>query len=70
MNEIATQKKLVRTRDERMIAGVCGGIARYAGLDPVIIRLALAASILLGGAGVVLYIAAWIIVPEEDTATV
>ncbi|MGW0229798.1 PspC domain-containing protein [Actinopolymorpha singaporensis] len=69
MNEIATQKKLVRTRDERMIAGVCGGIARYAGLDPVIIRLALAASILLGGAGVVLYIAAWIIVPEEDTAT-
>ncbi|MFD2082206.1 phage shock protein C [Actinopolymorpha cephalotaxi] len=69
MNEISTQKKLVRTKDERMIAGVCGGIARYAGLDPVIIRLALAASILLGGAGVVLYIAAWIIVPEEDPAT-
>ncbi|GAA2754972.1 PspC domain-containing protein [Actinopolymorpha rutila] len=69
MNEIASQKKLVRTKNERMIAGVCGGIARYAGLDPVIIRLALAASILLGGAGVVLYIVAWIIVPEEDPAT-
>lgn len=67
MNETASYKKIVRTKNERMIAGVCGGVAQYAGVDPVIVRLALAALTVLGGTGILVYIAAWIIIPEEGT---
>jgi phage shock protein C len=59
-------KRLTRSRTDRMIAGVCGGFAEYAGVDVNIIRLALAALTLLAGTGIVLYILAWLIVPEGD----
>ncbi|HEY8458297.1 MAG TPA: PspC domain-containing protein [Actinopolymorphaceae bacterium] len=59
-------KKLVRTRDDRMIAGVCGGIGRYVGLDPVVVRLGMVVLALVWGLGLVIYLAAWIIVPEEE----
>jgi phage shock protein C len=59
-------KKLVRTKDERMIAGVCGGLAKYAGVDPVIVRLGMVALVIFGGAGLLLYLAGWIIIPEEE----
>jgi len=49
-----------------MIAGVCGGFAAYLGVDVNIIRLALVALTLLGGTGVVLYLIAWLIVPEGE----
>jgi phage shock protein C len=49
-----------------MIAGVCGGIAKYAGVDPVLVRLAMVALVIFGGAGLLLYLAGWIIIPEED----
>ncbi len=65
MNDI-TPKKLLRTKDERMIAGVCGGLAKYAGVDPVIVRLAMVALVIFGGAGLLLYLAGWIIIPEEE----
>jgi phage shock protein C len=61
-----TPKKLLRSKDERMIAGVCGGLARYAGIDPVIVRLAMVALVIFGGAGLLLYLAAWIIIPEAE----
>ncbi|WP_020578574.1 PspC domain-containing protein [Actinopolymorpha alba] len=67
MNETSTPKKLVRTKNDRMIAGVCGGIARYANVDPVIIRLAMVALVIFGGAGALIYLAGWIIIPEEET---
>jgi phage shock protein C len=70
MNETLTQKKLVRTRDERMIAGVCGGLARYAGVDAVLVRLGMVALVLFGGTGILLYIACWILMPEEETSTI
>jgi len=66
MNDTPGPKKLVRTKDDRMIAGVCGGIARYAGVDPVLVRLAMVALAIFAGAGALLYIAGWIIIPEED----
>ncbi|GAA2614928.1 PspC domain-containing protein [Actinomadura fulvescens] len=60
-----SSKQLRRTRDGRMIAGVCSGAGRYLGVDPNIIRLVLATFSIFGGAGVLLYAAAWVLIPEE-----
>jgi len=57
-------KRLYKSRTERMIAGVCGGLGKYFDIDPVIVRLA-AVFFAIWGAGVIAYIVAWIIVPEE-----
>ncbi|PRW63559.1 PspC domain-containing protein [Actinopolyspora mortivallis] len=55
-----------RARDERMIAGLCGGAAKLFGIDPTIVRVALVAATLIGfGLGFVLYLVCWIVVPEE-----
>jgi phage shock protein C len=48
-----------------VIAGVAGGLGRYLGVDPIIVRIALVVFALSGGAGVLLYIVAWIAIPEE-----
>ena len=52
-----------------MIAGVCGGLGRYFNVDPVLFRIAFAASLLLGGVGGLLYLGAWVFVPEDGDAT-
>jgi len=56
-------KRLQRSRDEKLIAGVCGGIAEYFDVDPVIVRVAFVLFTLFGGAGVLLYIVLWVIMP-------
>jgi len=62
----APVKKLRRSREDRMVAGVCGGIAKLFGMDAALVRIILVAATLLGfGTGAVLYVAAWFIVPEE-----
>lgn len=58
-------KRLYRSRRDRVLGGVCGGLANYLSADPAVVRLAWVAFSLLGGAGVLLYLIAWIIVPEE-----
>ncbi|MBW2975814.1 PspC domain-containing protein [Candidatus Woesearchaeota archaeon] len=58
-------KRLFRSKKNRVIAGVCGGIGEYLGIDPTVIRLLWILFTLLGGAGILAYIIAWIIVPEE-----
>jgi phage shock protein PspC (stress-responsive transcriptional regulator) len=58
-------RRLYKSRDERMIAGVCGGIAEYFGIDPVIVRVIAVALVFAGGAGLLAYLAAWLLVPEE-----
>ena len=59
-------KRLVRTKKDRMLAGVCGGIAQHFGIDSTLVRLLFAFVVLFGiGAGVLFYIIAWIIIPEE-----
>jgi phage shock protein PspC (stress-responsive transcriptional regulator) len=70
LNEATTQvKKLRRSRSDKMIAGVCGGVAKMIGVDAAILRIILVAATLLGfGTGAVLYVAAWILMPEEDAA--
>jgi phage shock protein PspC (stress-responsive transcriptional regulator) len=58
-------RRLKRSRDDRLIAGVCGGLGRYFGIDPVIFRVGAVALIFLGGAGALLYLAAILLVPDE-----
>jgi phage shock protein C len=58
--------RLHRSRSDRMLAGVCGGLAESLGVDAGLIRIALVALTVLGfGFGIVLYLAAWILAPEE-----
>lgn len=64
-----TKKRFRRTRDGKMIAGVCAGTGRYLNVDPNIIRLGLAGFTLLGGAGIALYAIAWVVIPEEGADT-
>ncbi|WP_158848385.1 PspC domain-containing protein [Saccharothrix deserti] len=60
-------KKLRRSRNDKMVAGVCGGVAKLLGVDAALLRILLVAATLFGfGAGAVLYLAAWILMPEED----
>jgi len=58
-------KKLYRSKKDSVIAGVCGGIAEYFELDSTLIRLLFILIVFLGGAGVVAYIIAWIIIPPN-----
>ncbi len=58
-------EKLYRSLDNRKLAGVCGGLGEYFSIDPVIIRLAWIAFILVGGAGILAYIIAWIVIPDK-----
>lgn len=59
------QGKLVRSRLNRKIGGVCGGLAEYFSIDPTILRLIWAVSILLFGTGLLVYIIAWAVIPES-----
>jgi phage shock protein PspC (stress-responsive transcriptional regulator) len=61
-------KRLTRSTSDRVIAGVAGGLGRYFGIDPVVMRLALVVLIFFGGAGLILYGAAWLLVPSDDKA--
>lgn len=62
----AEYRKLYRSRSERMIAGVCGGLGEYFGIDPTLMRVLFVAATLFGfGAGPIIYLALMIIVPNE-----
>jgi len=59
-------KKLYRSRTNRMIAGVCAGLADFFGIDPTVVRLVFVAGALLGfGSFVLIYLVLFIVVPEE-----
>jgi len=57
-------QKLNRSRSQRIIAGVCGGLAEYFGVDVTLVRLAWILIFFAGGTGGVLYLIAWVIIPE------
>ncbi len=58
-----------RSRSDKMIAGVCGGLARYFAVDPVIVRLIFVLAVLLGGVSPFIYLLLWLIMPEEHANT-
>lgn len=59
------QSRLVRPRSGRMVAGVAAAIARQLGVDVTLVRLAFVVSLFFGGLGVLVYLAAWLLIPEE-----
>ena len=58
-------KRLYKSRENRMLGGVCGGIAEYFGIDPTLVRLGWVLFCALGGSGFIAYIIAAIIIPER-----
>ena len=65
MDTIVEHKRLVRPKDDRWLGGVCRGLGAYFDLNPAIYRIAFAALTFAGGTGVLLYAAAWLVIPEE-----
>jgi phage shock protein PspC (stress-responsive transcriptional regulator) len=63
-SEASGPKRLLRSRDDRMIAGVAGGLGRYFDVDPVIFRIAFAVSVFFGGLGALVYLALALFVPS------
>ena len=61
-------RRLERSRSDRMLAGVCGGLARYFDLNPAFYRVGFVVLTLLGGAGILIYLAAALVIPEEGKA--
>lgn len=60
-----TSRRLFRSRRNKMVAGVCGGVAEYFGWDPTIVRVLFVLSLFLPGPQVLAYLLAWIIIPKE-----
>lgn len=64
-----SEKRLVRSRGNKMLAGVCGGLAEYLGVDPVIVRLAAVLLTLWNGVGLLIYLVLALIMPQEPELT-
>jgi phage shock protein C len=62
---MAQTRKLYRSKTDRKLAGVCGGLAEYFNLDATLIRVLFIVLAVLGGSGLVIYLAMWIIVPSQ-----
>ena len=59
-------RRLRRSKTNKVIAGVCGGLGEYFNIDPVIVRIILLILVLGAGTGVLAYLIAWLVIPEED----
>lgn len=66
MNDRPATRLLRRSRRDRVIAGVCGGLGRYLGIDPVLLRIAFVVLTVTGGAGILLYLLAFVVIPEQQ----
>ena len=62
------QTRLMRSETDRMIAGVCGGLAAYLGVDPVLVRLAFVILLLASGIGLAIYVILWVVIPTPARA--
>ena len=60
------ENRLVRSRTDRMVGGVCGGLARYLGVDATLVRLVFVLIAVAPGPGVLVYLVLWIVMPAED----
>jgi phage shock protein PspC (stress-responsive transcriptional regulator) len=64
------QRRLARGRENRILGGVCAGLAEYLGVDVILIRIAFVVLAFAGGGGVILYLLGWILIPEEERGAV
>ncbi len=65
MKQLTPYKKLYRSRTDRMIAGICGGLGEYFGIDPTWVRLIFILCFFLAGVALLIYLILWVIVPLE-----
>jgi len=65
--KIGESKRLYRSTDDSMIAGVAGGLAEYVGIDPTVVRLGFVLATVLGGPGLIVYIVLALIMPRQPT---
>jgi phage shock protein C len=61
-------RKLYRSQSQRMLAGVCGGLAEYFNVDATLIRVLFLVLAVFGGTGLVIYVVMWLIVPDVSKA--
>lgn len=66
-DEVRDLARLRRSRTDRKVSGVAGGIARHLDIDPLLVRVAFVILTFFGGGGLILYGVAWVLVPEEET---
>lgn len=59
------KKRLIRSRDNRVIAGICGGMGEYFNVDPVVLRVIWLLLILGFGTGILAYLICWLVIPSE-----
>jgi phage shock protein PspC (stress-responsive transcriptional regulator) len=62
-----SETRLTRSNNDRVIAGVCGGLAAYLDIDSVLVRLAFAILLIASGIGLPIYVILWIVMPEQDS---
>lgn len=60
-------RRVYRSKDDRVIAGVCGGLAKYFDIDPVIVRIIAVLSVFASGLGLLAYLIFWLVVPLEES---
>jgi phage shock protein C len=60
-----TDKRLMRSTKDRMIAGVCGGLGHYFGVDTTLVRVIFAVALFFGGMGPILYLILWFVMPQS-----
>ena len=60
-------KRVYRSKKNKMLAGVCGGIAEYFEIDPVLVRLLFVLLLFMGFVGIIVYLVAWLIIPEAQS---
>jgi phage shock protein C len=69
MTQMPSYKRLRRSRTDRMLGGVCGGVANYFGIDPVAARVGfLVLALITGGGALIAYPILWIVMPDEQAA--
>lgn len=61
------EKKLYRSETDKILGGVCGGLAEYFGIDSAIVRLVFVLILVYGGSGLLVYIILWIVLPTQST---
>ncbi len=61
--------RLMRSRTDVIIGGVCAGLGNYLGLDPILVRIFFVLLAIVGGSGVLVYLILWVIMPREDQVT-
>ena len=63
-------KRLLRSRNDRIVAGVAGGVAAMFNVDPLLVRIAFLALALFNGFGLIIYLVLWLLVPNEDSSAI